>query len=68
MLHFKKHRPKHGYVSEFGDFMNGFLKSHPEVVVDRYKGWRIFWEKKVDFDAMRRADDDAIPVAGYYYE
>ena len=36
------------YVSDFEIFMNQFLKEHPEVVEEQRRGWRSFWEVKID--------------------
>lgn len=58
---------KDGYVSEFTDFMNEFLKNHPEEITEQRKGWNIYWNKKVDFEAQEEAEKDSVPVDGYYY-
>lgn len=57
----KRHkRPaRTGYVSEFTQFMNDFLEKHPDVAADRCKGWSIFWEREVDFDALKKAEEEA---------
>ena len=36
------------YVSEFEQFMNGYLAEHPEVERDKLLGWRIWWERHVN--------------------
>ena len=36
------------YVSDFEIFMNQFLKEHPEVVEARMRGYRSFWEVKIE--------------------
>jgi hypothetical protein len=56
-----------GYVSEFTRFMNAFLQEHPEVVENQRKGWTIFWDSKVDFDALEKAREDGVPTLGGYY-
>lgn len=55
------------YVSEFERFMNDYLKQHPEVVVDQYRGRDIYWDKSVDFEAMKQAAEDSVPIDGGYY-
>jgi len=54
-------------VSEFEQFMEKFMGEHPEVVEDQRKGWYIFWDHKVDLNALKKATEDSVPVKGYYY-
>lgn len=68
MMLFIKHKTSTKYVSEFSEFMNSFLHQHPEIVADQRKGWSIFWDKKIDFETLKRADKDTVPIDGYYYE
>lgn len=56
-----------GYVSEFASFMDDYLKHHPEVVADQHVGRAIYWDKHVDLDELKRAEQDAVPVDSYYY-
>ena len=38
---------------EFMDFMDTFLKQHPEVVEDQKRGWDIYWNpRKVDQEEL----------------
>jgi hypothetical protein len=55
------------YVSEFGQFITRYLDQHPEVVADQKVGWRIFWDKKIDFDFQQRAEQGRVPTDSYYY-
>lgn len=56
-----------GYVSEFTRFMDTFLDEHPEVVENQRKGWYIFWDTNVDFEALEKAKKDRVPTPGGYY-
>lgn len=56
-----------GYVSEFELFMDQFLGQHPEVVQDQRKGWYIFWNHKADFEELKKADQNSVPMKGYEY-
>ena len=59
------------YVSEFTQFMNGYLQAHPEVERDRLKGWRIWWERYVDPKELAQqahAEPVRPPYHSYYYE
>lgn len=53
------------YVSEFTQFINGYLDAHPEVVKDQKTGWNIHWDHKVDFQALEEAREDSVPDDGY---
>lgn len=44
---------KTGYVSEFTFFINQYLAEHPEVADDQKRGWNIYWNPKVDQEALR---------------
>ncbi|TFW23618.1 DUF3460 family protein [Duganella callida] len=57
------------YVSEFEQFMDGFLRQHPEVGRDQQLGWRIWWERPV---SMRQVDSESAANSAtrrsYYYD
>lgn len=56
-----------GYVSEFTQFIDKFLEEHPEVVENQRTGWYIFWNRKVDFEELKKASEDSVPTKGYWY-
>ncbi len=58
---------KTAYVSEFTLFMNKFLAEHPEVVEDQKRGRDIFWDRKVDQAALKKAQEDTVPDDSYGY-
>lgn len=63
------YRPGHGgYVSEFEQFLNGYIDSHPEVLEDRKRGWLIWWERKPDLREMKLVQADSVPRGTYYYD
>jgi len=49
------------YVSEYTDFMNRFLREHPEVVEDQWVGRALYWDRNVDFRDQERAQQDRVP-------
>ena len=53
------------YVSEFTYFINHYLEDHPEVVEDQETGRYLYWDKTVDFSALKQAEKDAVPENGY---
>ena len=42
------------YVSDYTQFINGLLEQHPEWAEDQLVGRSLLWDKKVDFDELRR--------------
>ena len=57
-----------GYVSEFEQFLNGFLAEHPEVEQDRRRGWYIWWDHRIDLDELDKQRTDTVPKKSYHYE
>jgi len=53
------------YVSEFAEFMDRYMKEHPEVVEEQRHGWDFFWEPKVDLTAAHITRDDLVPDDNY---
>lgn len=53
------------YVSEYTLFIKQYLAEHPEVVEDQKRGWSIWWERKADFDAIKKANEDSVPDDSY---
>ncbi|MDQ1920566.1 DUF3460 family protein [Massilia pseudoviolaceinigra] len=64
----KYHRPGGAYVSEFEEFMHGFLAQHPEVEEDRRRGWDIWWDHRVDLDELDKQRENELRVKPYVYE
>lgn len=56
------------YRSEFTNFMDGYLREHPEVVDDQRHGWYIWWDHDVDLAEEQKARRDSVPLPPYYYE
>lgn len=69
MKHAEKYRPaSRQYVSEFEQFMDGYLARHPEVEQDRQRGWYIWWDHRVDLDELDKQRENALPVKPYVYD
>jgi hypothetical protein len=59
------------YVSEFEQFMNGYLRDHPDVERDQLMGWRIWWERYVnprEVDQERHSNLKHQSYHSYNYE
>jgi hypothetical protein len=57
-----------GYVSEFEQFMDSFMAGHPEVGRDQRRGWDIWWDHRVDLDALDKQRADTVADKPYHYE
>lgn len=57
-----------GYVSEFDQFLQGFLEQHPDLEEERRRGWYIWWDHRVDLDELDKQREDSVPVKPYSYE
>lgn len=55
------------YVSEFHVFMTRFLEEHPEIPADQARGRGMYWDKKLDLDALDKAAEDSVPPEPYSY-
>ncbi len=64
----ERSRPGSGYVSDFEQFMQGFLDQHPEVEEDRRKGWYIWWDHRLDLADLDTLHANEVPVKPYPYE
>jgi len=53
------------YVSEFTAFINHYLEDHPEVVKEQHRGWRIYWDHKIDMAEQERFTKNSVPDDGY---
>lgn len=57
-----------GYVSDFDQFMRGFLAEHPEVEEDRQHGWYIWWDHRLDLAELDKLRESEVPAKPYRYE
>ena len=63
-----KYRPfAGGYVSDYEQFLNGYLAQHPEVQEDRQQGWSIWWDQRLDMAEMDKQRESEVPVKPYRY-
>lgn len=57
-----------GYVSEFEQFMDGFIASHPQVEDEQRRGWYLWWDRRVDLGELVKERADTVPDKPYHYE
>jgi hypothetical protein len=55
------------YVSEYEQFLNRYKDEHPGVEAEQRRGWKIWWDHRLDLDAVDRQRKDAVPTNPYYY-
>ncbi|MGB9991749.1 DUF3460 family protein [Massilia sp. SM-13] len=55
------------YVSEFEEFLNKFKAEHPGTEENQRRGWNIWWDHRLDLDAVDRQRKDSVPPNPYYY-
>ena len=53
------------YVSEFANFMNRYLKNHPEEVEEQMRGYNFFWHTEIDPETSNMANEDIVPDDHY---
>lgn len=70
LFHKGESGPAHGavdraFVSDYTRFIEHYLEEHPEVRDDQHDGRLIYWDKKVDLVAQKKAELDTVPDDGY---
>jgi hypothetical protein len=56
------------YVSDFTQFMNGYLQQHPDVAQGQVEGRALLWDKQVDRDFQRDAQASRVEQKPYVYQ
>ncbi|PKB19903.1 DUF3460 family protein [Janthinobacterium sp. 64] len=57
-----------GYVSDFTRFIDGYLQTHPEVLENQQRGWRIWWERPASLHELELIHADSVPEPPYHYD
>ncbi|GHD62976.1 MULTISPECIES: DUF3460 family protein [Jeongeupia] len=56
------------YVSEYTQFMQGYLKDHPDVAKGQTEGRALLWDKApINLDERERAAESNVPQKSYPY-
>jgi hypothetical protein len=53
------------YVSDYTRFIDQFIQEHPDVLEEQRSGRLLYWEKRVDLVAQKKAEMDTVPSDGY---
>jgi len=55
------------YESDLTKFMRDLFHRNPHLAEAQKEARAIWWDKKVDFDELRRARESRVPIRGYVY-
>jgi hypothetical protein len=55
------------YESDLTKFMRDLFRRKPHLAEAQREARAIWWDKKVDFDALKRMQESRVPVQGYVY-
>jgi hypothetical protein len=53
------------YVSDYTRFIDQFIQEHPDVLEEQRSGRLLYWDKRVDLVAQKKAETDTVPSDGY---
>jgi hypothetical protein len=57
------------YYSEFTQFMQTYLKEHPDILKDQWRGHKLLWDKDpIDLQERKRAKESFCPQKPYPYQ
>jgi hypothetical protein len=55
------------YESDLTKFMRDLFQRNPRLAQAQKEARAIWWDKKVDLDALKRAREARVPIRGYAY-
>ena len=55
------------YESDLTKFMRDLFDKNPRLAEAQKQARAIWWEKKVDFEDLKRTRESRVPVRGYVY-
>lgn len=55
------------YVSEYTEFMRGFLDQNPEVAKDQVAGRGLLWDREQDREFLKQAEAVRVKQKPYVY-
>ncbi|OGA29938.1 MAG: hypothetical protein A3I01_02390 [Betaproteobacteria bacterium RIFCSPLOWO2_02_FULL_65_24] len=56
------------YESDVTLFLRDVVAAHPEIQESQREGRAMFWDHKVDFEALEREHQSEVPMKGYPYD
>jgi hypothetical protein len=55
------------YESDLTKFMRDLFRQNPHLAEAQREARAIWWDKKVDFEELKRMHESRVPVRGYVY-
>jgi len=59
---------KTGYESDATRLIRGLLEERPQIAEVQRAGRSLWWDKRLDFDQLRRERESRVPQKGYVYQ
>lgn len=59
---------KKNYESDTTQFIRGLLQEKPQIVEEQKKGRALWWDRKLDLDALRRGAESRVRQQPYVYQ
>jgi hypothetical protein len=56
------------YESDITRMMRELLQEKPQIVEEQRKGRALWWDKKIDYDMLRRNEESKVPPSPYAYQ
>lgn len=56
------------YESDVTRMIRELLEKKPQIVEEQRKGRALWWDKKLDRDQLRRAEESEVPASPYAYQ
>jgi hypothetical protein len=56
------------YESDITRFIRQLLTDKPQIVEEQKKGRALWWDKKLDLDMLKRAEQARVPQEPYVYQ
>jgi hypothetical protein len=56
------------YESDITRMIRELLREKPHIVEEQQKGRAMWWDKKLNLDAQKRAEDSSIKQQAYVYQ
>lgn len=59
---------KAGYESEITQLVRSLVQDQPHIADEQKKGRSLWWDRKLDLDALRRWRQSRVKQQGYVYQ
>lgn len=56
------------YESDVTKLVRELLRDKPQILEEQRKGRSLWWDKKIDLNALKRADEDTVKQQAYVYQ